>query len=79
MSLTKLAQDLKATGNALAYERSARFTGATVLRTVTADESGLGYDLEMLYFQVEVMPGDNVWVSEDDLDELEDEDMKQYL
>lgn len=78
--MTKLAQDLKATATAIAAGMSAKWTGASLLRTITAEETGLDYDLELLYFQMDLDgKGDHIWVSEDEMDELEDADMKQYM
>lgn len=75
-----LAKTLKSTAAAIAAGMSAKWTGATYLRTVSAEETGLDYDVELLYFQMDLDgKGDLIWVSEDELDELEDADMKEYL
>lgn len=78
-SMTKLAQDIKATATALEAEQNSKWTGATILRTVSATETGLDYDVEILYFRLKDSEGAVYWVSEDDLDELTDEDMLSYL
>lgn len=78
--ISKLAQDLKSTATAIAAGMSAKWTGATFLRTVSSEETGLDYDVELMYFQMDLDgKGDLIWVSEDELDELEDADMKQYM
>lgn len=75
-NLTKLAQDIKATAAALS---EGNWTGLTVLRTITAEETGLDYDLEMLYFQLKDQSGVLYWVSEDEMDEMLDTDMQAIL
>lgn len=79
-NISNAAKATKAAALAVAAERSAKWTGLMVLRTISAEELGDGQDLELMYFQLDMDGrGDLLWASEDGMDELEDEDMKQYM
>lgn len=80
MNTSALVEALKTAADAVAvgHAPGTTWTGSTVLRTVTAEETGLEGDIELLYFQVKT--GDETyWVDESGMDELTDEDMKLYI
>lgn len=80
MNTSALVEALKAAAAAIVSEQAgSTWNGATVLRTVTAEETGLEADLELLYFRITDTSGAVYWVDESGMDELTDEDMKQYI
>lgn len=79
MNTSALVEALNAAAASIIGEQGGTWTGATVLRTVTAEETGLEADVEILYFRIQDTSGAVYWVDESNLDELTDEDMKQYI
>lgn len=77
---SNLAKAIKTAATAVAYERSAKWTGAAAIRTISAEELDGDQDMEVMYFQIDLDGrGDTMWVSEDGMDELEEGDMRDRI
>lgn len=79
METSNLVKAIKAAAATITDEQGGTWTGATITRTVTAEETGFDTDIELLYFRIQDTSGAVYWVDESNLDELTDEDMKQYI